>query len=117
MVRINMNYKLSVFAIAVILILSVSLVSAEYPSVVDNSSSSAGVGPQINPDGSYTFIVESPSGVFSSVSVVIGGKTYPMEYSNTRWMVSISGLSSGTIYYYRVVTSAGVVFQGANQKL
>ncbi|HQG61873.1 MAG TPA: hypothetical protein PLU96_07340 [Methanofastidiosum sp.] len=112
-----MNYKLSIFAIAVILILSISLVSAEYPSIVDDSSSSAGVGPQVNPDGSYTFIVESPPGVFSSVSVVIGGKTYPMEYSNTRWIVTIPGLPPGTIYYYNIVTSAGVVFSGANQKL
>lgn len=112
-----MKYKLSLFAIATILIFSLSLVSAQYPSVVDTSSSSAGVGPQVNPDGSYTFIVESPSGVFSSVSVVIAGQTYPMEYSNTRWIVTIPGLPPGTIYYYQIVTSAGVVFQGANQKL
>ena len=112
-----MSYKLSIVLIATILILSMAAVSADYPSVVDTSSSSAGVGPEINMDGSYTFIVEAPTGVFSSVSVVIGGKTYPMEYSNTRWIVTISGLSSGTIYYYRVVTAAGVIFQGANQKL
>ena len=112
-----MNYKLSLILMVVPLLLALGVVGAQYPSVVDTSSSSAGVGPLINPDGTYTFIVDAPSGAFTSVTLMINGQSYSMTYENTHWIVVVSGVSSGDIYFYNIVTASGVVFNGAQQTL
>lgn len=112
-----MNAKLSMFTLIMAISLTMAIASADYPPVVDNSSSTAGIGPQINPNGSYTFIVEAPSGVFTSVTLILNGQSYPMTYDNGRWTVTVANVSAGSLYHYQIVTASGVVFNGSVHKI
>lgn len=110
-----MKFKLLLLTAFLTLVLTLSTVSASYPTVAE--AQDQGVGPGVNPDGSYTFVVEAPPGAFSSVSVVVEGRSHSMSYGTNRWTADVRGVSAGDVYYYRITTAAGVVFESARLKL
>lgn len=96
------------------MVVAMTSVSAQYPSVAtgDSGSSSLPQGPQLLTGCNYSFVVDAPLGTFQSVQVVVGGVAYDMVYENSAWRAEICS-SPGQTYFYRVTTRFGVTFESS----
>lgn len=108
-----MKFKLFLFFVSLTLVLTLSAVSASYPSVAMDQRAS----PDSTVEGEYVFVVDAPTGAFASVVVVIEGKLYGMTFVNNRWIALVPGASPGDSYYYRFRTTGGMVFESARSTL
>jgi hypothetical protein len=98
-----------------IMVLAMTSVSAQYPTVVGDSEPSV-PGPTPTVGCNYSFVVNVPGGTFQSVQVVIDGVAYDLEYINGAWRGEFCCTLPAT-YFYRITTRSGITFEASPHQL